>query len=95
MFSPSVAEIAPNIESYEEFFNVNTHMEKFNKLCFIESQCIAGEVLRTIENDLPFSEMSIPETGKTRVAVGLGLIIGVCLAMGILPLSDSVPQNIL
>lgn len=66
----------------------------FNKVCFIERKYITGEVIKTLENDIPFSDMSIPASGNTRIAVGLGLMIGVFLAMGIVPSSNSLIENI-
>lgn len=96
LFAPGVVDMAPSLElfprmeCYDQFFNVHTSQEPFKKLCIIEQKYITEEVIKSLENDLPFKEMSLPESGKVRVAVGLGLMVGVFLAMGILPLSDSV-----
>jgi len=98
LFAPGVADVAPpceifpRIESNLSFMLILINKEMFNKVCFIERKYITGEVIKTLENEIPFSDMSIPASGNTRIAVGLG--IGVFLAMGIVPSSNSLIENI-
>ena len=98
LFLPGIADAVPpeeifqRFDSYQEFYNADINKPLFKKICFIERTYISDEVLKTIENEYPFSDMEIPATGSTRIAVGLGLIIGVFLAAGIVPLMGSVPE---
>nr|QFS00037.1 hypothetical protein [Helianthus annuus] len=91
-----LSDLFPRFETYQSFLNPDTYNKFFHKICYIERSYITGEVLKTIENEFPFSELNIPEeSGGTRVAVGLGLMIGVFLAMGIVPFTDRVPVNLI
>lgn len=98
MFVPGFADVAPiellqRIGSYEQFMdpdsiqNAQNSIQGLHKAVFIERAYITDEVLKSIENDFPFTDMDIPSgrSSRTKIAVGLGLIIGVFLAMGIGP----------
>jgi len=100
LFVPGVADVAPPLdlfprfESYRDFLNPDNHFDWFRKFCFIERTYKTDEIFMTLENELPFSDINIPATGSKRIAVGLGFMIGVFLAMGIVPFTDSVPANL-
>lgn len=91
MFAPGIADIAPPSEllgrvlSYEPFFQVDHHYDKFNKVCFLERKYLTGEVLSALDNEYPFTEINIPASSNVRVAVGLGVMVAVFLALGIVP----------
>lgn len=91
IYVPGVGDCAPALdhfprfESYQPFFNPETQYKMFQKACFIERTDLSDDVIKTIENEFPFSEMSLPATGNTRIAVGLGLMIAVFMALGLAP----------
>jgi hypothetical protein len=104
---PPPTSVFPRLLHYDKFFNVDNHCDQFNKLCFLEQKYITGEVLSALENVFPFSEMDIPsnvpsnvnesnvnhnDSMNYRVAVGLGLMVAVLLAMGIVPNSSSINE---
>lgn len=78
---------------YESFHNVDFHLDSFKKMSFVEHKYITDQVLSAFENLYPFSEIDLagnnpessnPESSNpnARVAIGLGLIVAVFLAMG-------------
>lgn len=81
LFVPGVGDTAPPIDVFprdiprEQFFNPETSKYLFKKVSFIEHTYITDEILKAFENESPFSELHIPESGYLRAAVGLGLII--------------------
>lgn len=78
-------EVFPRINSFEPFLNVSNCSEKFTKVCFLERKNLTGEVLSAFENDYPFKGIDLPANSNARVAVGLGIMVAVFLAMGIVP----------
>jgi hypothetical protein len=91
IFVPGTADYAPSMEafprfdSYQSFFNASTEKGMFTKACFIERTDISNDVLYNLENEYPFNRMNIPANGKTRIAVGFGLMIVVFMALGVVP----------
>jgi hypothetical protein len=96
IYVPGVGDIAPpmehfpRFESYQSFFNPDTNKELLSKACYIERTDISGEVIKTLENEFPFSEMNIPATGEKRIAVGLALMIVVFMALGVAPVKQQI-----
>ena len=78
-------EAFPRFESYQSFFNASTENNMFNKACFIERTDITNDVLYNLDNEYPFNRMNIPANGKSRIAVGLGLMIVVFMTLGVVP----------
>lgn len=60
-------EIIPRVLSYDQFFQVDHHSDKFHKVCFLEQKYLTGEVLSAFENVFPFSEMDIPANCNVNV----------------------------
>lgn len=84
------SELFPSVLSYNKFFQVDNHYDQFQKVCFIEKKYLTGDVLSAFENEFPFSDMNIPANNNVRVAVGLGVMVAVFLAMGIVPNVSSI-----
>lgn len=100
-FHPGVPGIAPpellalKCIPYDSFHNVNLNFDSFKKVSFVEYKYITDQVLSAYENIYPFSEIDLagnnPESSNpnARVAIGLGLIVAVFLAMGMTSSSPS------
>lgn len=92
--TPPLEVYLPRVISYFSFHDVNYELPPLQKLCFIEQKYIAGEVLSAFDNVYPFSEIPIPNNNEARVAIGLGIMVAVFLAMGIVPSSSSHLMNL-
>jgi hypothetical protein len=97
-FVPGVAEIAPpelylpRVISYNTFLDVNHQLPPLHKLCFLQTKYITGEVLSALESVYPFTEIPIPNAPDaipnaldSRIVIGLGIMVAVFLAIGIVP----------
>ena len=87
--TPPLEVYIPRVISYYSFHDVDYELPPLQKLCFIEKKYIAGEVLSAFDNVYPFKEIPIPNNYDARIPIGLGIMVAVFLAMGILPSSSS------
>lgn len=98
-FVPGVPEVAPpeilvpRQVPYESFKDVDFHFPPFKKMSYVEYKYITDQVLSALENVYPFSEINLPNSlnsdgSNARVALGLGIIVAVFLAMGMMSYSS-------
>lgn len=80
--------------SYESFFSMD-HIPSFypfKKLTFLETHDISAIVESTFANEPPFAQIPIASSGPVVKAVGLGVMIALFLATGVMP---SLPTSLI
>jgi hypothetical protein len=94
--------LVPRELPYDSFKNVDFHFTPFKKMSYVEYKYITDQVLSAFENVYPFSEINLPsinsdgsnpdginpDGSNARVALGLGFIVAVFLAMGMMSYSS-------
>ena len=82
--APKVSAFAP-FDSYDPFFSMEYYAPGFNRISFVESRDVSASVESAMKNEHPFAGITIPASGPALKAVGLGLMIVIFLAVGIVP----------
>lgn len=72
-------------DSYEPFFNMEYIAPGFRRLCLVERNDVSALVESTMENELPFSGITIPASGPVLKSVSLGVMVAFFLAFGLVP----------
>lgn len=87
---------------YQSFMNVNFKKLPLHKMSYVEYKYITDQVLSAYENVYPFTEINLPsiypdslnsdvsnpdDGSNARVALGVGIIVAVFLAMGLMSYS--------
>lgn len=90
-YAPGTSDRAPDsnvftpLESYEPYFYSNFYSPVFRKLDFVETHDVTALVDSILGNEEPFTDIRIPASGPVLKSVGLGLMVTLFLAVGLLP----------
>lgn len=82
--APESSLFAP-LDSYEPFFNMRYYAPGFRRIGFVERNDVSASVESAFGNELPFAEITIPASGPALKAVGLGVMVAIFLAVGLVP----------
>lgn len=85
-----VASTFTAFSSYEPFFWTEHIQPGFQKISFVETRDVSASVESALENEHPFAGITIPANGPVLKSVGLGLMVAIFLAVGIVPNLSSV-----
>lgn len=90
---PPLGGVFSPFDSYDPFFNTDYFVPGFRCVGFVESHDVSASVASALGNEPPFAEITIPASGPVLKAVGLGVMVAIFLAIGIVP-NVSGPFNI-
>lgn len=90
-FTPGLEHVAPasmlrSIDDYNTFLNMDRCNSSFKRMGFVETHDLSSEIESALANVPPLSSIKIPAGGSVLTAVGLGLMLGIFLSIGIIPL---------
>lgn len=89
---PSVGDHLPEdllletFRSYEQFFKPETVTPILpQKVHFLEGKDVSSTLASAFRNEQPFADITIPANGPVLTAVSLGIMVAICIAVGIVP----------
>lgn len=72
-------------ETYAPFLDMTYSAPNFRRIGFVESLDVSATVESALRNEPTFAGITIPASGPVLTAVGLGLMVAILLAFGIVP----------
>jgi len=91
---PPVGGVFTPFHTYESFFDSNYYAPELTKIHLNERNDITDTVAHAIGNEQPFAEIMIPASGTVLKAVGLGVMVSIFLAVGIVPHATNEIMNL-